>query len=111
MTTLLRFLLATLAVLTAWPSTGSAQTKLKWAHVYEVAEPYHAAIAASVSLRPKPRSHRGWIPPTETLSLSPMAENQPHGFCFAASSPDPSADPTRRAATRRRWVAPAGGRA
>ena len=34
-------MLAALAVLTAWPSGASAQTKLKWAHVYEVAEPYH----------------------------------------------------------------------
>ena len=41
MTIGLRFLVAALAVLTAWPSAGSAQTKLKWAHVYEVAEPYH----------------------------------------------------------------------
>jgi TRAP-type C4-dicarboxylate transport system substrate-binding protein len=41
MTIGLRVLLAALAVLTAWPSAASAQTKLKWAHVYEVAEPYH----------------------------------------------------------------------
>jgi tripartite ATP-independent transporter DctP family solute receptor len=41
MTIGLRVLVAALAVLTAWPSAGSAQTKLKWAHVYEVAEPYH----------------------------------------------------------------------
>ena len=41
MTIGLRVLLAALAVLTAWPSGASAQTKLKWAHVYEVAEPYH----------------------------------------------------------------------
>ena len=41
-TSLVRFLVATLAVLAAaWPSAGSAQTKLKWAHVYEIAEPYH----------------------------------------------------------------------
>jgi tripartite ATP-independent transporter DctP family solute receptor len=41
MTIGLRFLVAALAVLAAWPSAGRAQTKLKWAHVYEVAEPYH----------------------------------------------------------------------
>jgi TRAP-type C4-dicarboxylate transport system substrate-binding protein len=41
MTIGLRVLVTALAVLTAWPSAGSAQTKLKWAHVYEVAEPYH----------------------------------------------------------------------
>jgi len=41
MTIGLRFLVAALAVLAAWPSGASAQTKLKWAHVYEVAEPYH----------------------------------------------------------------------
>ena len=37
----LRVLVAALAVLAAWPSAASAQTKLKWAHVYEIAEPYH----------------------------------------------------------------------
>src|SRR2546423_1637149 len=41
MTIGLRVLLAALAILAASPSAGSAQTKLKWAHVYEVAEPYH----------------------------------------------------------------------
>ncbi len=41
MTIGLRFLVAALAVLAAWPPEASAQTKLKWAHVYEVAEPYH----------------------------------------------------------------------
>jgi tripartite ATP-independent transporter DctP family solute receptor len=50
MTIGLRFLVAALAVLAAWPSAGRAQTKLKWAHVYEVAEPYHtqAVWAADV---------------------------------------------------------------
>jgi tripartite ATP-independent transporter DctP family solute receptor len=48
MTIGLRFLVAALAALAAWPSAASAQTKLKWAHVYEVAEPYHteALLAA-----------------------------------------------------------------
>src|ERR1700730_684534 len=32
---------AALAALGAFPSAALAQTKLKWAHVYEVAEPYH----------------------------------------------------------------------
>jgi TRAP-type C4-dicarboxylate transport system substrate-binding protein len=41
MTIGLRVLLAALAILAASPSAASAQTKLKWAHVYEVAEPYH----------------------------------------------------------------------
>jgi tripartite ATP-independent transporter DctP family solute receptor len=41
MTIGVRFLAAALVVLTAWPSAGIAQTKLKWAHVYEIAEPYH----------------------------------------------------------------------
>jgi tripartite ATP-independent transporter DctP family solute receptor len=45
MTIGLRVLLAALAVLAAWPSAASAQTKLKWAHVYEVAEPYHTQAA------------------------------------------------------------------
>src|SRR3954466_8246199 len=41
MTMGLRLLEAALALLMAWPSAGIAQTKLKWAHVYEIAEPYH----------------------------------------------------------------------
>ena len=41
MTIGVRLLAAALVVLTAWPSVGIAQTKLKWAHVYEIAEPYH----------------------------------------------------------------------
>jgi len=40
-TVLVRCLAAAVAVLAAWPSAVSAQTKLKWAHVYEIAEPYH----------------------------------------------------------------------
>jgi tripartite ATP-independent transporter DctP family solute receptor len=48
MTIGLKFLVAALAALTAWPSGASAQTKLKWAHVYEISEPYHteALLAA-----------------------------------------------------------------
>jgi tripartite ATP-independent transporter DctP family solute receptor len=41
MTSWLGVLAAAVSLLTAWPSAASAQTKLKWAHVYEVAEPYH----------------------------------------------------------------------
>jgi TRAP-type C4-dicarboxylate transport system substrate-binding protein len=41
MKTGLGFLLVALAALAAWPIAGMAETKLKWAHVYEVAEPYH----------------------------------------------------------------------
>src|ERR1044072_4956408 len=33
---------ALLAAFIALAAPGAAQTKLKWAHVYEVAEPYHA---------------------------------------------------------------------
>lgn len=33
--------IATLAAFAAFASPAAAQTKLKWAHVYEVAEPYH----------------------------------------------------------------------
>lgn len=33
--------IATIAALSAFASPATAQTKLKWAHVYEVAEPYH----------------------------------------------------------------------
>jgi tripartite ATP-independent transporter DctP family solute receptor len=37
-----RKVLATAIVaLAVWPATALAQTKLKWAHVYEIAEPYH----------------------------------------------------------------------
>src|SRR3984893_19601169 len=32
---------AALAALGVFPSAAAAQTTLKWAHVYEVAEPYH----------------------------------------------------------------------
>ena len=34
-------LLRALAALAAWPIAGMPETKLKWAHVYEAAEPYH----------------------------------------------------------------------
>ncbi|OQW55686.1 MAG: ABC transporter substrate-binding protein [Proteobacteria bacterium SG_bin9] len=34
--------IATLAALAAFASPATAQTKLKWAHVYEVSEPYHS---------------------------------------------------------------------
>ena len=30
-----------MVALALWPATALAQTKLKWAHVYEIAEPYH----------------------------------------------------------------------
>jgi tripartite ATP-independent transporter DctP family solute receptor len=34
------------------PSSASAQTKLKWAHVYEIAEPYHTeALAAAEEIK------------------------------------------------------------
>jgi tripartite ATP-independent transporter DctP family solute receptor len=36
-----RMLLALAAIALAVPFTAEAQTKLKWAHVYEVSEPYH----------------------------------------------------------------------
>ena len=34
-------LAAAMVALALWPATALAQTKLKWAHVYEIAEPYH----------------------------------------------------------------------
>jgi tripartite ATP-independent transporter DctP family solute receptor len=36
-----RALVAAMVALAMWPATALAQTKLKWAHVYEIAEPYH----------------------------------------------------------------------
>lgn len=37
----LRVLVAALVAVITCPSVLSAQTKLKWAHVYEISEPYH----------------------------------------------------------------------
>jgi tripartite ATP-independent transporter DctP family solute receptor len=36
-----KILAAAMVALAVWPATALAQTKLKWAHVYEIAEPYH----------------------------------------------------------------------
>ena len=36
-----KVLAAAMVALAVWPATALAQTKLKWAHVYEIAEPYH----------------------------------------------------------------------
>ena len=42
----------TLALAAILPNSASAQTKLKWAHVYEVAEPYHTeALAAAEEIK------------------------------------------------------------
>jgi tripartite ATP-independent transporter DctP family solute receptor len=39
--TAMKALAAAMVALAMWPATALAQTKLKWAHVYEIAEPYH----------------------------------------------------------------------
>jgi tripartite ATP-independent transporter DctP family solute receptor len=36
-----KVLAAAMVALAVWPATALAQTKLKWAHVYEIGEPYH----------------------------------------------------------------------
>jgi tripartite ATP-independent transporter DctP family solute receptor len=36
-----KVLAAAMVALAVWPATALAQSKLKWAHVYEIGEPYH----------------------------------------------------------------------
>ena len=66
MTIGVRLLAAAIVVLTAWPSVGIAQTKLKWAHVYEIAEPYHAEALWAAEEIKKPEDMKGMklrVPP------------------------------------------------
>ena len=89
-------LLAALAVLTAWPSAASAQTKLKWAHVYEIAEPYHTeALWAAEEIKKRTNgSTRSRCFPASQLGNENQI-NEASGSAPSTSSTPASPSPAR----------------